>query len=539
MFWSFAALATATDTQVPLFDGLGPYKRTVTTDSEMAQRYFDQGLAFLHAFNHDEAIRSFQEAARQDPECAMAHWAISLASGPHINNPYVPPARAEMAWAELKLAEKYASEATPVEQALIGALAARYAKPQPEDRIPLDHAYAKAMRQVWADFPQDADVGVFFAEALMDLRPWDLWTPAGQPQPGTEEIVSLLETIMEMEPNMPLANHLYIHAVEASPTPELADAAAQRLRNLQPGLGHNTHMPSHIDVLRGRWHQAIEANEKAIRADLGYRATTEQKPDFYRLYMAHNRHMLSYAAMMTGQGELAMTHIRGMVAEIPTPWLKDNAFFADTFVAMPYEVMVRFGRWDDILAEPEPADYLPFTRAMHHATRGIALAAKEQPGPARAEQAKFLEAKKLVPEEWLAGNNMCTDVLELVTHMLEGEILYREEGKVDEALAELRKAVALEDQLKYDEPPGWILPVRHALGATLMQEMRFAEAEAVYREDLERRPNNGWSLFGLADSLKFQGKAEDAKTFNAKFEQVWAKADLKIGSSCLCQPGLR
>ncbi|NNC87801.1 MAG: tetratricopeptide repeat protein [Akkermansiaceae bacterium] len=509
----------------------------ITTDSKKAQDYFNQGLAFLHAFNHDEAIRSFEEAARHDPDCAMAHWAIALACGPHINNPVVPPARAEQAFREVTLARKHAASGTPIEQALITALGARYADPPPEDRVALDQAYAEAMRTVWKAYPNDPDVGAFFAEALMDLRPWDLWTTDGKAQPGTMEILGILEATMRRAPNHPLANHLYIHAVEAGPNPELADAAADRLRSLQPGMGHNTHMPSHIDVLRGRWHEAIEANEKAIAADRQYRATARQQPDFFRMYMAHNRHMLAYAAMMTGQGDRAVKHIDAMVEEIPEEWLKTNAVFADGFAAMPYEVLVRFGRWDDILAKPEPADYLPFSRAMRHAARGIAHAALGDATAARREQSEFAAARGAVPEEWVLGNNECREVLALVADMLEGEILYRE-GKVDAGLAALRMAAEKEDQLRYDEPPGWILPVRHALGATLMQERRFAEAEDVYRTDLKRRPENGWSLFGLAESLRRQGKTAEAAPVRERFETMWAKADLAINSSCLCQPGL-
>jgi len=529
----FVAAAAA----VPLFEGMGAYTRAVTTDSPEAQRYFNQGLAFLHAFNHDEAIRSFQEAAKHDPECAMAHYGIALACGPHINLPMVPPARAELAWAELTLARQHAAAGTEIEKALIQALGARYANPQPEDRAPLDRAYADAMRALWKAHPKDADVGAFFAEALMDLRPWDLWTPEGQPQPGTPEVVETLTQVMALNPDHPLANHLYIHAVEASPTPGLADAAAERLRNLQPGMGHNRHMPSHIDVLRGRWHESILANEKAILADLAYREQTGQKPDFFRVYMAHNRHMLAYSAMMTGQGELALTHINAMVAEIPAPWLEANAFFADSFISMPYEVMIRFGRWDEILAQPEPASNVPLTRAIRLAARGVAFAAKGEAAAARAAQAEFVTARDAVPKEWIVSNNPASLILTLVTHMLEGEILYRE-GKVDAGLAQLREAVKIEDSLRYDEPPGWILPVRHALGATLMQEKRYAEAEAVYQEDLKRRPENGWSLFGLAESLAKQGKVDQAAVARTRFEAMWAKADLEIRSSCLCQPGL-
>lgn len=523
--------------QVPFFEGLGSHRRAVTTDSPLAQRYFDQGLAFLHAFNHDEAIRSFQEAARLDPECAMAHWAIALACGPHINNPVVPEARAELAWKELGLARQHAAGGTAAEQALIEALGHRYAHPQPADRTPLDRAYAAAMKKVWEAFSEDADIGAFYAEALMDLRPWDLWTPDGKPQPGTEEVVSVLESVLRLAPFHPLANHLYIHAVEASPNPERAEEAAGRLRDLQPGLGHNTHMPSHIDVLLGRWHQAIEANEKAILADLVYRETSPQKPGFLRLYMAHNRHMLAYAALMTGQSGLALSHIRAMVAEMPKDWLREHAFFADAFAAAPYEVLVRFGRWEEILAQPRPEGFLPFSIALHHASRGVARAALGNPGAARQEQAAFEKARDSVPPEWVAGINPAARVLQLVTHMVEGEILYRE-GEAGRAVEELRRAVEVEDELRYDEPPGWILPVRHALGATLMQERRFAEAETVYREDLKRRPENGWSLFGLAESLSLQGRAEEAKPILERFERVWSKADVRIRSSCFCQPGI-
>ena len=255
----------------PLFDSLGSYTRTVTTASPQAQRYFNQGLAFLHGFNHGAAIRSFQESARLDPTCARAHWGIALACGPHINNPAVPPPAAELAWAALQLARKHAPSASVVERDLIEALSARYSNPQPADRIPLDQAYADAMRKVWKAHPGDPDVGAFFAEALMDLRPWDLWTSQGQPQPGTQEIIATLDAVLKLNVNHPLANHLYIHAVEASPHPERADAAADRLRQLQPGLAHNVHMPSHIDVRRGRWQQAVVTNRKAIEADQGYR----------------------------------------------------------------------------------------------------------------------------------------------------------------------------------------------------------------------------------------------------------------------------
>ena len=522
----------------PVFEGLGSYSRAVTTESPKAGRYFNQGLAFVHGFNHSAAIRSFQEAVRLDPECAMAHWGIALASGPHINFPMVLPKSAELAWNEMQLAQQHAGKASPVERALIEALGQRYANPPPRDRAPLDQAYADAMREVWKANPTDPDVGAFFAEAMMDLRPWDQWTPEGQPNPGTDEILATLDAVLKLNPKHPFANHLFIHAVEASPNPERADAAADRLRTLQPGLAHNVHMPSHIDIRRGRWQQAIETNLKAVEADRRYRKIVGPPAGIMPpIYAAHNRHMLAYAAMMNGQRELAMKHVRAMVAELPGEWTKQNATTADGFVAMPLEVLVRFGRWNEILAEPAKyPENMFFSRAFHHAARATAYAAKGETTKARKEQAIFLEAAKAVPRETSLGNNPAAPVLSLATHMLEGEILVAED-KVDAGAGELQMAVKEEDALRYDEPPGWMIPVRHSLGAVLMKAGKFAEAEQLYRDDLVRLPENGWSLYGLSKSLRRQNKdASEPRAVEARFRTIWAKADSPLNSSCLCQP---
>jgi tetratricopeptide (TPR) repeat protein len=521
----------------PLYDGLGSYSRKITTKSAEAQRYFDQGLGFLQGFNHRAAIRAFQQAAELDPECAMAHWGVALACGPHINSMAVPPAAAEFAWKELGLAHKNVGNASLVERAMIGALAKRYSNPQPEDRSGLDRAYADAMREVWKKYPNDPDVGAFFAEAMMNLRPWDQWTPDGKPQPGTDEIIATLDAVLTLNPNHPLANHLYIHAVEASPTPERGIAAADRLRTLQPGLAHNVHMPSHIDIRTGQWLKAVDTNAKAVEADERYRKIFGPPKGFLNVYIAHNRHMLAYAAMMTGQRDLAMKHIRAMVAEMPADFLKENALQAEGNVAMPLEVMVRFGLWNEILAEPENyTDKMWFTRAFHHAARAIAYAAKGDTVNARKAQSVFVERAKLVPKEDFVSNNSCEALLAVAIPMVEGEILIAE-GKTDSGIEQLRTAIQKEDALKYDEPPGWLIPVRHSLGAVLMKQQRFAEAEQVYRDDLARLPENGWSLLGLAESLRKQKKnADEVAQTQARFEKVWAKADLTITTSCLCQP---
>jgi tetratricopeptide (TPR) repeat protein len=449
----------------------------------------------------------------------------------------MPPPAVEMAWNELQLAQQNVEHASPVERDLIEALSLRYSNPPPQDRAPLDQAYADAMRMVWQKYPNDPDAGAFFAEAMMDLRPWNQWTPEGQPNPGTDEILATLDRVLKLNPRHPFANHLYIHANEASRHPERAMAAANRLRTLQPGVAHNVHMPSHIDIRCGRWHEAVDANLRAIASDQRYRKITGPPVGFLNVYVAHNRHMLAYAAMMTGQRALAMKHIRAMVAEMPSDFLKENAAQAEGFVAMPLEVMVRFGMWDEILGEPENyPEYLVGTRAFHHAARAIAYAAKAETEKARQEQAIFLEKAKLVPKDEVFGNNPEEALLALTARMVEGELLIRED-KLDAGIAELREAITLEDGLNYDEPPGWLIPVRHSLGATLMQSGRYVEAEQIYREDLARLPANGWSLYGLASSLRAQKKnLSEAAATDAEFKKLWADADIKISSSCLCQP---
>jgi tetratricopeptide (TPR) repeat protein len=521
----------------PFYD-IGPFHRAITTKSAEAQRYFDQGLALMYAFNHDEAIRAFEEAARLDPAAAMPWWGIAAASGPHINNPSVPRKKAKLAFDALGRAQKLAitGAATPVERALINAQIARFNQNPKAARAPLDNAYAKAMREVWKQFPQDADVGSLFAESMMNLRPWDLWQPDGSPQPGTDEILATLDAVLALAPNHPQALHLTIHAREASPTPETAIPAADRLRHLQPGLGHMVHMPSHIDVRVGRWQDCVDANARAIEADLHYRRVSRKPDGFIGLYMAHNRHMLAYGAMMTGQSALALTHIHAMVEEFGPGFVKEFGPLADVFGAVPLEVMVRFGRWDQILATPAPVDR-PLSKALWHAARGIAHAAKGNVSAAKAEQEKFLAARRAVSADYPGGNNPASAVLDVAEPMLAGEILFRA-GGVDAGLAQLREAVRREDALRYNEPPDWSIPIRHALGASLMQVGRYAEAEQVYRDDLRKLPGNGWSLFGLSQSLRLQGKVAEAKVVRTQFEKVWAKADIDINSSCLCQPGV-
>jgi tetratricopeptide (TPR) repeat protein len=520
----------------PRFDGLGKHTRKVTANKE-AQAYFDQGLAFLFAFNHDEAIRSFEQSAALDPDCAMAHWGVAIANGGHINKPLLEPERAKKAVAAVTLA-KAKTAATDADRAMIDALTKRYTDPLPEDLAALDKAYSAAMKAAWEKFPTDADLGALYAESLMNLRPWDLWTVDGKPQPGTPEIVSTLEAVLKAAPNHPLALHLYIHTVEASSDPGKAAEPADRLRDLTPGLGHMVHMPSHIDVRCGRWQQAIDANEKAIKADAEYQKRSP-KQGFYHLYMAHNHHMLAFAAMQQGESKRALEAVRTMLAGVPKEWVavKENAAIADGFLAAPLEVMIRFGKWDDILKEPEPPEVFPIARGLRHHARGVAYAATGKTKEARAELDALREVAKKTPKEAVFGNNKASDLFAVADPMLEGEILAAE-GKMADALKTLAVAVEKEDAIKYMEPPDWIVPVRHALGAFLMRDGQAVKAEVVYRQDLKKWPENGWALYGLAASLDAQGKKAEAEEARKRWKKVWAKADTDLTSSCKCAPGL-
>jgi tetratricopeptide (TPR) repeat protein len=527
----------AQDTSAPsgetLFGNLGSHHRAITTSVPGAQRYFDQGLILVFSFNHDEAIRSFQAAAALDSSAAMPYWGIALANGPHINNPMMDEAHSLAAWQALTAAQARLAGASDVERGLIEALSHRYADPIPQDRIPLDQAYAEAMRGLWKQYPQDPDVGALTAEALMDVHPWDFWTQDGLAQPWTGEITSTLETVLKMAPEHPLANHLYIHAVEASPEPERALPSADRLRTLVPGAGHMVHMPAHIYVRVGRWGDAATQNELAIQVDREYRAKSPQQ-HFYRIYMAHNHHFLSWACQMQGRSEEALRAAREMIAGIPPDFLHEFAFFADGFMTIEMETLMRFGRWEDILKLNPPPDFLPISTAMWHSTRGIAYAALGQVDSAKVAEAAFDSACTHVTEEMIVGNNPARTVLSIAKHLLRGEILARETGKIDEAVAELQTAVTIEDGLRYDEAPDWLHPVRHALGAVLMRAGRYSQAEQVSRDDLTRNRENGWALQGLAQCLR-QRKAPEAEEVEARFRQAWARADVKIQTSCFCQ----
>ncbi len=527
-----ASQISDTGPQVEKLDGLGHHMMAITTTSPEAQDMFNQGLTWTYAFNHDEAIRAFEAAARHDPNCAMAYWGIALCHGPHVNNPVLPNDRAKAAWAAVEKARAVKNHASYPEQQLIEAVAARYSADCPADRKHLDEAYAAAMRQRYSMDINDADIGTLYAEALMDLQPWDYWARDGSPMGSTSVILALLDHVLRINPNHPGANHLYIHMVEASNNPERGIASADRLRDMVPLSGHLIHMPSHIDVQVGQWARASDMNEKAIAADTKYRAMRPRQ-GFYNMYMAHNRHFLTFSCMMEGRGDAALKAAQEMLAAIPPDFIENQPAFADPFLTIEFEVLKRFGRWDDVLKLKKPRGQLPISMAQYHYARGVAYAAKDKVDKARDEQREFLAAKQRVPKDALTGINNAHKVLSIAERVLEGEIAFREK-RIDDAVAKLREAVTIEDDLLYMEPPEWILPVRHALGAVLVNAGRHAEAEQVYRDDLKNWPENGWSLKGLATCQAARGASVEAEATEERLAKSWARADIKPGASCLC-----
>jgi tetratricopeptide (TPR) repeat protein len=519
------------------YPGFTGYKRKVTTASPEAQQYFNQGIQLLYGFNHDEAIRSFEQAAEIDPGCAMAWWGSAYARGLHINNPEMGEEQSELAYDAAQKALKALDNETKVEKALVRSVSRRYSMPVPEDRSHLDQAYADAMERVWHRFPNDADVGALFAESLMNLQPWDLWTQDGVPKGRTLEIVAILEKTMKVNPQHPGANHFYIHAIEASPWPELGVPPAERLKALVPGSGHLVHMPSHIFIRVGRYQEASAANERAIAADEKYFSLAPE-PDFYSLYYMHNVHFLAYSAMMEGRYQTAIDAARKIEANIPPEFLKNYVKLADGFMPTALHVMIRFGKWEEILKEPEPEEWRLFTRAERHFARSVALSALGKTDEAAQEIELLDKVTAQMDDEWLMGNNKATDVIAIARKMAEGELAFRKR-ETDKAFNLLREAVKMEEQLAYDEPPGWMQPVRHALGALLMADGKFAEAEEVYRADLKRHPNNAWSLLGLRQSLGRQGKTDQAEKMTQLVNTAWSRADVKPVASCYCHPDAR
>lgn len=510
---------------------LGDFHHQVTTQSDEAQRWFDRGLAMCYGFNHEEAVRCFEKALAADTEMPMAHWGIAYALGPNINNMLIEPA--QIAQAAETLAKAKPRSESGLERKLIDALAKRYSASVPENRDPLNQAYADAMRQVYAEHPNDPLVTTLFAESLMNLQPWLHWSPEGEPGPHTPEIRKVLEAGLKRWPNYPALCHLYIHAMEASPTPEAALPYANNLRDALPGQGHLLHMPTHIDIWIGDYEKVIAENQKAIAADKEF-LRREGPLNFYSLYRIHNYHFLVYGAMFDGQSELALQAARDIKRQVPEEMVRDQVDFLDAFMPTDLHVLVRFGRWEEILKQPEPADWLPMSRSIWHYARAIAYASTDRVEEAEAEQDAFEEAMELVPDTSYLFQNPSINILGVAESMIAGEIAYRR-GEYEDAFEHLRKAVRRDDALNYDEPWGWMQPARHALGALLLEQKHYDEAAEVYRDDLARHPNNPWALHGLAECLEQQGKASEAAQCRRKFTAAAKRTDVSITRSCYCK----
>lgn len=497
----------------------------------MAQRYFDQGLVLAWAFNHAEAVRSFREAARRDPDCAMCYWGEALVLGPNINAG-MPEENVSPAYAALQKAQSRASNASEREQAYIHALTARYEEAPPDDRGPLDRAYADAMKEVVDRYPDDVDAQVLYGEALMDTTPWDYWQEDGSAKPVTDTILTAFESAMDEYPQHPGANHLYIHTVEAQ-HPEWGVPAAERLEGLVPGAGHLVHMPSHIYIRVGRYHDGSQANERAIAADEEYVAQCHAQGLYPVAYVPHNYHFLWATATMEGRGERAIAAARSMAAEIDTVQMREPGLGTlQHYWITPLYAQVRFGKWDALLDREKPADDLVYPTAVWHYARAMAFIRTDRLN--RAEQELDQLTQRLdhpeLKEVTVWDINTTAHIMQVAAKTVAGE-LAAARGNLDASLRHLREGAELEDDLNYDEPPSWHHPVRQTLGAILLKANRPAEAERVYREDLERFPKNGWSLYGLAESLRAQGKTTAAKTVQARFETAWKHADVPLSSS--------
>jgi len=526
------AVGAASDT-VPLYDNLGDYHRQITTTVPAAQKYFDQGLRLYYAFNHPEAIRAFRAAQQLDSLCAMCYWGEALAWGPNINMP-MDSAGGVAARASLQRALALRSRASKVERGLIDALDARYAPPEQAaaPRAALDSAYATAMAGVARAHARDQDVAVLYGESLMDLRPWDYWTADGSLQPGMDAALSRLERVVASNPRHPGACHFYIHAVEAA-HPERAVPCAERLAALMPGAGHIVHMPGHIYIRVGRYMDAVRANEHAVHADETF--IRDQRPGtsvYTASYYPHNFDFLAFAAAMAGRAEQAMGAADRQASVISAAMLTAPGMtFLQHHITRRLQVRVRFGRWDEILATPAPSGELPHAAGMWHYARGRALAATGKLDEAEAELA-LVHAAATDPR--LAGVrlefNESPAILGIAEHLLAGSIAGARSDHAA-AVTHLREAAALEHGLTYGEPPDWTVPVRHDLGAALLAAGRAPEAEQVYREDLKRFPDNGWSLLGLSQALRAQGRTAEADRAMAGFRRAWSAADVEISSS--------
>jgi tetratricopeptide (TPR) repeat protein len=512
----------------PRLQNLGTHTFPVSTRHRQAQRFINQGLNLAYAFNHAEARRAFREAARLDPNLAMAYWGQALVLGPNINALMEPNEEAH-AYEMIQKAVSLKGRVTARERAYIDALAERYSG-RAEDRRPRDVAYADAMQRVHQRFPSDLDAAMLYVESVMDLRPWGYWQRDGAPHARTDDIVALTEQVMARNPRHPGAVHMYIHLMEGTSTPEKAEKAADTLLTLMPAAGHMVHMPAHIYQRVGRYADAIKSNQLAVAADEDYISQCRAQGLYPMAYYPHNIHFLWFAATVDGQSMLAIESSRQLASKIDNDTLKALPLTAG-FRMVPYYALTRFGRWDEMLKEPEPPAFSPVLRAVWHYARGLSYVAKDQLPAAEDEWRRLVAlTSDASMKEALFSPNLASAIVAPATDVLAGEIAAAR-GNYDLAISHLDRAVRLEDSLVYTEPAEFHFPPRLALGAVLLKAGRAAEAETVYWEDLRRNRENGWALFGLLQALRVQNKTADAALTEARFKAAWARADVTLTAS--------
>ena len=521
---------TADKQIAPILEGLGPYERQVTTNSEQSQLFFNQGLNLTYGFNHSEALRSFKEAARLDPENAMAYWGWALTLGPNLNLPMQADV-VEQAYGAIQKALALKDKVSTREQDFIDALSTRYTNDPMAPRQPLDEAYAAAMETLSEKYPDDLDAQTLYAASLMNLSPWNYWTRDGKPRPQTPTILGALEFVLQSNPEHPGALHYHIHAVEAA-KPQDGVSSADQLNGLVPGIGHMVHMPSHIYMRVGRYAESFDVNARAAEADEGYITQCRAQGLYPLNYYPHNVHFLSWSAIMLGRSNDALVNARKLAAGVPEKLEGNTWALYETFLSMPLFVMTRFGKWDDILQEPQPRKDSVFLTGIWHYARGLALTHTGADIPAIRAELSALDdlAARAAQNPGQIGLGENAKLLKIASHVLHGE-LAASMGAYGTAISHLDRAVRYEDSLIYNEPPDWYYPVRHTLGATLIAADRPIEAEVVYWDDLQKNPDNGFSLFGLIQALEAQGRSDEAQEMKTKFEAAWASADHMLQSS--------
>ena len=515
----------------PILEGLGDYHFPVTTNSPESQRFFDQGLRLTYAFNHSEALRSFKEAARLDPQNAMAYWGWALVLGPNLNLPMIPEV-APQAYQAVQRAMALANRTSERERAFIHALAKRYTDDAETDRMALDMAYADAMAKLVERFPEDLDAATLYTAALMNLSPWDYWNLDGSPKERTNEILEKLQSVVDRNPRHVGALHYYIHAVEAR-HPEKGERHADMLAGLMPGAGHIVHMPSHIYMRVGRYKDSYAANRRAVAADENYITQCRSQGIYPLNYYPHNIHFMAWSAMFQGRPEAALEAARKIVEKVPPELSADKNVWAlyETFLSQPMFVMVRFGMWDKMLTEPKPDIASQFMTGIWHYGRALAFIHTDRPSEAWRELETLSAAREAMGAvEHYIGFATAGTLMTIAEEIVQGELAYSK-GNTLVGLAHLERAVRLEDSLRYAEPPDWYFPVRHFLGAMLLEADCSKEAEVVYAADLRKNPENGYSLFGLKNALEKQGRLKEAQVFAKRFNLSWADATHTLSSS--------